>query len=55
MRRKNDFAEPETTLVTVYEKEETGNWIARKFANHEDVITLVKTGMEFKVKNIYKG
>jgi Uma2 family endonuclease len=49
------IAEPETTLITVYEKEETGNWIARKFTNHEDVITLDKTGIEFRVKNIYKG
>ena len=49
------IAEPETTLITVYEKGETGNWIAHKFTNYEDVISLDKTGIEFKVKDIYKG
>ena len=41
--------EPETTLVTVYEKDETGNWIARKYTYLNDVVKLEKYQLEILV------
>ena len=49
------IVEPETTLITVYEKEERGNWFARKYTNHSDTVKLEKLEMEFLVSDIYLG
>lgn len=48
------IAEPETTLITVYEKDET-KWIARKFTNFDDIIKLEKMAIELQLKNIYQN
>lgn len=48
------IAEPETTLITVYEKDEAGNWIARKFTNYDDVIKLDKVEVELQLRSVYQ-
>ncbi len=45
--------EPETTLITVYEKDATGNWFARKYTNISDAVKLEKLHVEFLVKDVY--
>jgi len=47
--------EPETVLITVYEKDETGNWFARKYTNINDAVKLEKLQTEFLVKDIYSA
>jgi len=49
------IVEPETILVTVYEKDETGNWFARKYTNLNDAVKLKKFQVEFLVADIYNG
>lgn len=47
--------EPETTLITVYEKDEKDNWYARKYSNLADAVKLEKFKVEFLVNAIYEG
>ena len=49
------IVEPETILITVYEKDETLNWFARKYTNLNDAVKLEKFQVEFLVKDIYQG
>jgi len=42
-------------LITVYEKDETGNWFSRKYTNLNDAVKLEKFEIEFLVKDIYRG
>ena len=49
------IVEPETILITVYEKDETSNWFARKYTNLNDAVKLEKFEIEFLVKDIYQG
>jgi Uma2 family endonuclease len=49
------IVEPETILITVYERDETLNWFARKYTNLNVVVKLEKFQIEFLVKDIYQG
>jgi len=48
------IVEPETTLISLYEKDEHGQWFAHKYTQLEDIVKLEKLGVEFKVKQAYQ-
>ena len=48
------IVEPETTLVTVYEREANGEWATHKYTQLEDTIKLSKLNIEFLVKQVYE-
>lgn len=48
------IVEPETILITVYQRDETGKWIAQKYTRYEDVVKLEKFQIEFAVKEVYQ-
>ena len=48
------IAEPETILITVYEKDNNGKWIAHKYTSIEDTVNLEKFNVKFQLKEIYQ-
>lgn len=47
------IAEPETFLITVYERSADNNWEAFKYYKPDDVVTLGKLGISFLLKEVY--
>ena len=48
------IVKPETTLISLYEKDDNGQWFAHKYTQLEDIVKLEKPGVEFKVKQAYQ-
>ncbi len=48
------IAEPETVLITVYQKDETGKWIAHKYTRADEIVKLEKFDVEFSLREIYE-
>lgn len=46
------IAEPETTLITVYERDGE-EWTARKYTKLEDAVSLPKLGVELRLGEVY--
>ena len=47
------ITEPETLLITVYERGEGEDWVARKFTRRDEVITLPALQIELPMQEIY--
>lgn len=47
------IAEPETTLITVYERGEGDEWIARKYTRLEDAVQLPALELQLPMAEIY--
>ncbi len=48
------IAEPETTLITLYARE-NGEWVTHKYTNKEDTVQLPYFGISFLVKEVYNS
>jgi len=48
------IVEPETTLITVYERGSNSEWVTHKYTQLEDTIKLPKLNIEFLVKQVYE-
>ena len=48
------IAEPETILLTVYEKDESGKWIAHKYTRPDERVKFEKFDIEFPLREIYE-
>jgi len=48
------IVEPETILITVYERTETNEWITRKYTQLKDVAQLDKMNVSFSLQDVYK-
>jgi Uma2 family endonuclease len=48
------IVEPETILITVYERTATNEWITRKHTQLKDVIQLDKMNISFSLQDVYK-
>ncbi len=46
------IAEPETVLITVYERD-GDEWVARKYTRLEDVVELPRLGVELRLGEVY--
>ncbi len=45
--------EPETTLITVHERQNGNNWVAHKYTQQDALVKLPALGIEFKVGDVY--
>lgn len=48
------IVEPETILITVYERTETNEWTTRKYTQLKNVIQLEKMNVSFTLQDVYK-
>lgn len=48
------IAEPETVLLTVYENDGSGKWIAHKYTRLDETVKLERSDIEFSLKEIYE-
>ena len=48
------IVEPETILITVYERTETNNWVAHKYTQLKDIVQLEKMNVSFLLQDVYK-
>jgi len=48
------IVEPETILITVYERTATNEWITRKYTQLKDVVQLDKMNVSFSLQDVYK-
>jgi Uma2 family endonuclease len=48
------IVEPETILITVYERTETNEWVTRKCTQLKDIVQLDKMNLSFSLQDVYK-
>jgi Uma2 family endonuclease len=48
------IVEPETILITVYERVEANEWITRKYTKKTDFVQLEKMDVSFPLQDVYK-
>ncbi len=48
------IVEPETILITVYERTETNEWVTRKYTQLKDIVQLGKMNVSFSLQDVYK-
>jgi len=48
------IVEPETVLITVYERTETNEWVTRKYTQLKDNVQLEKMNVSFTLQDVYK-
>jgi Uma2 family endonuclease len=48
------IVEPETILITVYERTETNEWVTRKYTQLKDIVQLGKMNVSFLLQDVYK-
>jgi len=48
------IVEPETILITVYERTEANEWIAHKYTQLKDIVQLDKMNVSFSLQDVYK-
>jgi Uma2 family endonuclease len=49
------IVEPETILITVYERTEANEWIAHKYTQLKDVVQLDKMNVSFSLQDVYNN
>jgi Uma2 family endonuclease len=48
------IVEPETVLITVYERTATNEWSTRKYTQVKDIVLLEKMNISFFLQDVYK-
>jgi len=48
------IVEPETILITVYERSGTNEWTTRKYTQLKDIVQLEKMNLSFALQDVYK-
>ncbi|HEY6978617.1 MAG TPA: Uma2 family endonuclease [Chitinophagaceae bacterium] len=48
------IVEPETILITVYERTESNEWMAHKYTQLKDIVRLDKMYVSFSLQDVYK-